>query len=126
MFKVKNNNIKNVSSIHKIYETHEKEKKRKYGQRVMNIEHGTFTPLVYGINGGMGKECDIFHKHVADKMERRTGERYEKIISYIRCKISFLVLRAALMCIRGSRSVNSRSQDVTNDFEVAVEELKLS
>ena len=33
--------------LRKIYEKHEKEKKRHYNDRVMNIEHGTFTPLVF-------------------------------------------------------------------------------
>ena len=98
-----NNNCHINMPVNTIYEIHEKEKKRKYGKRVMNIEHGTFTPLVSGINGGMGKECDIFHNHVADKIEQKTGERYEKVITYIRCKISFLVLKS-------SDCVSSRKQ----------------
>ena len=38
--------------IEKIFKCHEQEKKRKYNERVMNVEHGTFTPLVFSINGG--------------------------------------------------------------------------
>ena len=36
---------------------HEQEKKRNYNRRIMNIENGTFTPLVFSVFGGMGKEC---------------------------------------------------------------------
>ena len=32
------------------------------------IEMGSFTPLVFGTNGGMGNECQRFLKHLADKI----------------------------------------------------------
>ena len=38
-----------------IFHRHEQEKKRQYNQRCMDIEKGTFTPLVLGTNGGVGK-----------------------------------------------------------------------
>jgi hypothetical protein len=31
------------------------EKKRAYNKRVIEIEQGVFTPLVFGTNGAMGK-----------------------------------------------------------------------
>ena len=85
----------------------------------MNIEHGTFTPLVFSVSGGMGKECSMFHKHVAERLAIKTGERYEKIISTIRCKLSFLILKLALMCVRGSRSHNVKTID---EFELVSNE----
>ena len=33
-------------------------KKRQYLQRVVNIDRGSFTPLVFATNGMVGKECD--------------------------------------------------------------------
>ena len=30
---------------------HEREKKRQYNNRIVNVEHGTFTPLVFSVNG---------------------------------------------------------------------------
>ena len=46
-----------------IYRIHENEKKRLYSKRVLdiNIEHGTFTYLVFTTTGGMGKECLMYH-----------------------------------------------------------------
>ena len=44
-------------SIEKILKKHENEKNRKYNSKIMNIEHGTFTPLIFAINGGVGLEC---------------------------------------------------------------------
>ena len=43
-----------------IYRRHEQEKKRKYNDRVMNIEQGTFTPLAYSTSDGPGNECKTF------------------------------------------------------------------
>ena len=50
---------------------HEKEKKREYNRRIMNTEHGTFTPLVFSVNGVLGKECSMFHKRVAEKIAKK-------------------------------------------------------
>jgi hypothetical protein len=46
-----------------IFRRHEEAKKREYMQRVLDVEHGSFTPLVFGTNGGMGKECGILSTH---------------------------------------------------------------
>ena len=40
-----------------IYKEYENEKKRQYAERVMEIEQGTFTPLVFTTTGGMADEC---------------------------------------------------------------------
>ena len=37
-----------------VFKEQEEEKKRKYHQRVLDVEMGSFTPLVFGTNGGMG------------------------------------------------------------------------
>ena len=81
----------------------------------MKIELGTFTPLVFSVSGGMGKECSMIHKHASEQLAIKTGERYEKIISTIRCKLSFLILKSALMCVRGSRSHSLKTID---EFEL--------
>ena len=62
---------------------HENEKKRQYNNRIMNIEHGTFTPLVFSLSGGISKECSMFHKHIAEKIAVKTEEQYDKILSII-------------------------------------------
>ena len=70
----------------------------------MNIEHGTFTPLIFALNGGVGKECSMFHKHIAEHIATKSGDLYESVLTWMRCKLQFLVLPGALICIRGSRS----------------------
>ena len=56
-----NNIIIIIIIIQIIYRMHENEKKRLYSRRVLDIEHGTFTPLVFTTTGGMGNECLRYH-----------------------------------------------------------------
>ena len=99
---------------------HEREKKRQYNNRIMNVEHGTFTPLVFSVNGGMAKECLKLHKFVAEKIANKSGCRNEKVLSIIKCKLSFLILRASLMCVRGSCSLTTHSGNhAVDDFKIA-------
>ena len=81
----------------------EEEKKRKYQQRVLDVEMGSFTPLVFGTNGGMGNECQRFLKHLADKIAQKDTEPYHVVITWLRTQISFELLRSVHACARGSR-----------------------
>ena len=87
----------------KILLRHKNEKKRAYNRRVIEIEHGVFTPLVLGTNGVMEKECAIFHKILAKKLAVKYDKPYSTIMSYLRTKISFCLLRSSLLCLRGTR-----------------------
>ena len=42
--------------VRAILKKHEKEKKRAYNSRVMNVRHGTFTTLIFCLTGGEGPE----------------------------------------------------------------------
>ena len=44
----------------KCYQVNEKEKKVKYNNRIIEIEHGTLTPLVFSATGEIGRECKKF------------------------------------------------------------------
>ena len=52
-------------SIDQIYEVDEKEKKQMYNDRVLHVEKGSFSPLIFTTTGGMGPEATKFHKQVA-------------------------------------------------------------
>ena len=64
-----------------VFKEQEDEKKRKYQQRVLDVEMGSFTPLVFGTNGGMGNECQRFLKHLADKIAQKDTEPYSSVIA---------------------------------------------
>ena len=90
--------------LHQVYKIHENEKRRLYARRVLEIEQGTFTPLVFTTTGGMGKECMRYHSRLAELVAMRKGEDYATTMSWIRARISFALLRSALTCLRGSRA----------------------
>ncbi|KAG1655829.1 Carnitine O-acetyltransferase [Nymphon striatum] len=47
-------------------------------QRVLEIEHASFTPLVFGTNGGMGTECQKFVSALATKLAEKKKEEYSE------------------------------------------------
>ena len=67
-----------------IYKKHENEKKRQYAERVMEIEQGTFTPIVCTTTGGMADECVKYHNRLAELIANKKGESYARAISWIR------------------------------------------
>ena len=71
----------------------QEEKKRKYQQRVLDVEMGSFTPLVFGTNGGMGADCNCFFNRVAERLSEKNEEPYH-----------IEILRSVRTCVRGSRT----------------------
>ena len=59
-----------------IYKKHENEKKRQYAERVMEIEQGTFTPLVFTTTDGMADECVKYQSRLAELIANKKGESY--------------------------------------------------
>ena len=67
------------------------------------IETATFCPLVYTTTGGIGPRCKGQHKKVAQVISSKRRERYEDMISFIRTKTRFALLRRTLVALRGVR-----------------------
>ena len=87
----------------KIYEENEKEKKDEYNERVLNVEKGNFTPLVFLTSGGMSKECKRFINRLANLQARRKGEEYGDVVRVLRTKLRFALLKTTLIALRGHR-----------------------
>ena len=86
------------------YRRNELEKKRAYDQRVREIEHGSFSPLVFSTTGGMGTTATVVYKRLASMISEKLEKPYSKTMQWIRCRRNFSLLRSAIMCLRGSRS----------------------
>ena len=67
------------TSIANCYRNQEKEKKRQYDCRIREIEHATFTPLVFSVTGGMAPECSMFYKRLATMISEKNEEAYRPI-----------------------------------------------
>ena len=101
-----------------IYKKHENEKKRQYAERVMRIEQGTFTPLVFTTTGGMADECVKYHSRLAELIADKKGDSYSSEISWIRAKVSFAIVGSAILCLRGSRSRRRQLDFVDSDLQI--------
>ena len=49
----------------------------------MEIEQGTFTPLVFTTTGGKADECVKYHSRLAELIANKKGESYSSAISWI-------------------------------------------
>ena len=103
----------------------ENEKKNKYNRRIMEVEHGTFTPLIFTTTGVMGSECTKFYKALAMRISEKKDETYSEVVRYLRVKLSFMALKSALLCLRGSWTMKKDANSATSDFGLALEELGL-
>ena len=56
--------------------------------------------LVFTTTCGMGKECLMYHSHLAQLIVIKKGEQYAKTISWIRTRTSCTLLRSELVCLR--------------------------
>ena len=99
-----NGSSNSSSTVAATYRKHETIKKREYSQRVFEVEHGVFTPLIFSTTGGMGREATTFYKRLADKTANKHETPYPKVMGWLHCHLSFAILRSAILCIRGSRS----------------------
>ena len=69
----------------------------------MKVEQGTFTPLVFSSSGGMAPECRVFFKRLSSLISEKRKEAYSVVASWVKTKLSFALLRSAVLCIRGTR-----------------------
>ena len=91
-----------------VYKQHEAKKRQEYGRRIIDIEHGTFTPLVPTTGGGMAREATFFYKRLASLLAEKRSEEYSVMMGWLQCTLSFSLLRSAIMCVRGTRKTNTR------------------
>ena len=98
------------SSISNCYKKHENEKKRAYEQRIRNIEHSSFTPLVVSATGGMAKQSTTFYKRLASLLADKWEQPYSSTLYWLRVRLAFSLLRSAIQCIRGARSSRGHAE----------------
>ena len=107
------------------YISNEKDKKRSYCERVLEVENGTFTPLIFNCFGGMGPECRQFYKRLCGLLAEKRDDKLSMVTSWVRTKISFALLRSCLMCVRGTRHRYYKCKFSEVDIERDLEETRV-
>ena len=81
------------------YRQAEKEKDRKYGERVRRVERAAFTPLVLSTTG-VSKPATAFLKRLSSRLADKRDLPYSVTMAWLRCQLNFSLLRSVIMCLR--------------------------
>ena len=108
------------SKLESVFKNCETSKKTEYEQRIIQIEHGSFTPVVMSAYGGFGVETGRYIATVIDKIAEKRDLNRSVVANYVRTKLSFHLLRSQVLCIRGARKLFTPTINV-GDVEVVQE-----
>ena len=90
------------STISSCYRKHELEKKHAYEQRLLEVEHSSFTPLVLSATGGMARQVTI-------PCLPTSGTSCT--VCWVRSRLAFSLLRSSIQCFcRTCHQVQGRIQ----------------
>ena len=108
-------------TINSTFLRHEKKKRRTYDQRVRELEHGSFTPLFFFSFRWNGPSDH--HRIQAFSHHACTKERAKilQVMQWLRCRVSFSLLRSSIAAIRGSRQSRPFQHPVKH-LELAIAE----
>ena len=76
-------------SLMACYRENKEIKKRKYDQRIREVEHASFAPLIFSTSGGFGPISTLFIKRLSHLHAEKFQRPYSIVINYIRCRYSF-------------------------------------
>ena len=91
----------------KVLASHEQQKKKKYLTACLD-QRRHFSPFVVSVDGLFGKEAEKVLQRLAVKISERNGMPYSRVCSFVRTRMSIAVIRAAHVCLRGSRTPTNR------------------
>eukprot|EP00116_Pleurobrachia_bachei_P012842 sb/3473104/ len=97
---------------------HEDEKKRKYLDRVIQVEKATFTPVVFSTSGAMGNDADRLYKRIAKNLSVKNKNSYADTIRYIRQRLAFCLLKTTVISLRGYRGRRPCRVDDSVDYNL--------
>ena len=81
----------------------EVEKKHKYSLACQS-RRASFTSLCVSVDGLLAPEARFFVQRLSDHLSLRWEQPFSVVSSWIRAHLLFAILRAALLCVRGSRT----------------------
>ena len=114
-------------SLASVYSKHEQLKRRSYEERIREVEHASFLPLVFSATGGSGKAAHAFYKRLGHMIAEKRKEPYSLIMAWIRSLLSFALVRACNMSMRGHRTsaVSANRVDIASPASLAVNDCHL-
>jgi len=84
-----------------VHRRHERAKRREYDARIQ-LENGSFCPLVFSSNGGVAPAAQAFLSHLSAVVEKQKGISRGVVASFMYTELSFSLARAFVACLRGT------------------------
>ena len=109
-------------SLESMLRSAESRKVREYRARILQVEHADFNPLVFSVCGGMGAQASVVLKRICQCISEKQNLHYSIVAGFMRVRISFALLRSALICLRGTRS---KTRSLNMQIDLAVSEAKM-
>ena len=95
----------------------ERTKIREYKERILKVENADFHPLVFTCTGGMAPQSHMVVKRLAEKLSKKQNIQLSVVSGWLRCRLSFALLRTTLLCVRATRQ---KKPVYDNNIELAV------
>ena len=96
------------------YDQNENQKNPNYNERIVSVDNGSFTPLVFSLHGGMSREYMTFYDRPWHMIAERKKNPRSITASWIRIKICF-TFHASFLRVRGSCSIFKSVVEIGND-----------
>ena len=71
--------------------------------------------------GGMGREDNTFFKKLAEKLSRKSGQRYSEAMTFFGKRITFDLLRTTIIALRRERGIKSNGTIKITDLDTNLE-----
>ena len=78
--------------------------------KILQVENGSFTPLVFSISWRMGRKASKYYSQIAEILPEKRDETYLIRIPWIRRKLSLSLMRSIIACIKGSKIFKSNKE----------------
>ena len=85
--------------------------------RIKEVESADITPLLLTCTGGMAPRCHLVIKRLAEKMSEKQNLSSSVVSGWLRCRLSFALLRTTLLSIQATRS---KKVQYDNNIELGV------
>ena len=93
------------------YLLHENLKRLKYQDRIKDIEHESFSPLIFATTVGASPITHKLIRRIDSLIAQKSNERYSEVIYFISTHVGFTLLKRTILCIRGCRGQKSKTPD---------------
>ena len=103
-------------TIRSLFRNAEQAKIREYRDRIRDVEHADFNPLVFTCACGITPQCHLVLKRLAEQLSKKQNIPLSVVSGWLRCRLSFALLRTTLLCVRATRR---KRFVVDNNIELA-------